>query len=88
MHGRWYEQRGQKPWHVPPERCAQYLAERQPVFDLVRSWCRDEAMSRFDERLALRTDVRRLREVVYDAAMVLERHDLKSEARRLRPKPD
>ena len=62
------------PWatHIPAEKCAEQLRKRQPVFDLVRAWCGRERAERFDELAALRSEVRRLRELVIRAAESLE----------------
>jgi hypothetical protein len=76
--------RGEVPGYLSPEQCAEYLRKRQPVFDLVRSWCGADSVSEFDALAELRSEVNRLRELVDDAASVLVRNNLKSDARRLR----
>jgi len=62
------------PWsgHIPADRCAKYLREREPVFTQVREWCGQPAVERFDEVIGLRAEVRRLRELVIRAAGQLE----------------
>jgi len=43
--------------HIPAEKCAEELYERQPVFALVREWCGQPAVDRFDEVAALRVEI-------------------------------
>lgn len=54
--------------HVPAEKCAERLRERQPVFELVRAWCGTGRVQRFDEIASLRAEVHRLQGLVLDAA--------------------
>jgi hypothetical protein len=74
------------PWlgHIAAERCAEYLREREPVFAQVREWCGQPAVERFDEVVALRAEVRRLRELVVRAADRLEAAGHSHLAKRLR----
>ena len=54
-HGKYLDWgKGALPSQVPPERCAEYLLEREPVFALVREWCGAEAGHQFDELVELR----------------------------------
>ena len=53
-HGKYIDWgKGALPSQVPPERCAEYLLEREPVFALVREWCGAEAGHPFDELVEL-----------------------------------
>lgn len=70
--------------YVPAERCAEYLREREPVFAQVREWCGQPAVERFDEVVALRAEVRRLRELIIRAAQRLEAAGHSQLAKRLR----
>jgi hypothetical protein len=47
-------------------RAEEWLAEQEPIFALVREWCGEEALEEFDQVLALREEVDRLRELVED----------------------
>ena len=66
VHGRVY---GDDVWspRVPPEECAKQLRDRQPVFELVREWCGERSVERFDELAAMRIEVERLRKLVLEA---------------------
>jgi hypothetical protein len=72
VHGRDFDEGPSWSGYIPPERCSDYLREREPVFALVREWCDRPAVDRFDELVALRKEVRRLRELVTRAAERLE----------------
>jgi hypothetical protein len=71
VHGKTFDD-GPWPRHIPAERCAECLREREPVFAQVREWCGQPAVERFDEVVALRAEVQRLRELVVRAAGQLE----------------
>jgi hypothetical protein len=83
VQGRFFED-GSWSGHVPPERCAEYLREREPVFAQVREWCGQPAVERFDELGALRAEVLRLRELVTTTAERLEAAGHSHLAKRLR----
>ena len=42
----------------PPERCAEWLCEKEPVLAQVRAWCGAPAVDAFDELTALRNEKR------------------------------
>lgn len=52
-------------------RAEEWLAEEEPVFALVREWCGEEAVKEFDQVLALREEVDRLRTLVEDTVRFL-----------------
>ena len=83
MHGDFFDY-GSWSGYVPAERCAEYLRKREPVFAQVREWCCQPAVERFDEAVALRAEVRRLRELVIRAAERLEAAGHSQLAKRLR----
>lgn len=69
---------------IPPELSKEFLRRRQPIFNLVRSWCGEPVIARFDEIEALQREVARLRGLVEQAASWLEEADRPKPARRLR----
>ncbi len=76
--------RQDQPVYVPAERYVEELHRQQPIFALVRTWCSQEAMTRFDEAAALRSEVERLRALVLEAARWLKDSGHPNVARRLR----
>ena len=72
MHGEYVDEGPSWSGYIPPERRAEYLREREPVFALVRKWCGHQAVERFDELVALRKEVRRLHELLERGAERLE----------------
>lgn len=70
-------------WQIPPERYAQRLGEREPIFALVRQWCGVDH-ERFDELEALRKEVDRLAGLVEQAIKSLQEFGHTATARRLR----
>lgn len=84
IHGRHFDFGRTISGFVPPEACAEWLHERQPGFDLLRAWCDSAVVERFDEVQALRVEVKRLRELVEQAARRLEGFNHPRIARHLR----
>jgi hypothetical protein len=56
------------------------LREQEPIFALIRRWCGQEAIDEFNQVLALREEVKRLRELVGTTAGWLRdaRHPVKA----------
>lgn len=72
-------------YRIPAEKCAEYLRTREPIFDLVREWCGQSTAERFDEVIALRNEVQRVKQLVLGAADRLEElggHQLASKLRK------
>lgn len=69
---------------MPAERYVKELHRQQPIFALVRTWCSQEATTRFDEAAALRSEVERLRALVLEAARWLKVSGHPNVASRLR----
>lgn len=86
VYGYTFEWSKKESSYVPPERCAEYLLKRQPVFNLVRSWCHILAVEKFNEVEMLRSEVKRLQALTEDAAKQLDQNGLKNAAGRLRRK--
>ena len=84
-HGRYVEwDKRTRPSHVPAERCAEYLLEREPLFALVREWCGAEAVQQFDELVELRAEVAKLNDILDVALQQIDGVGLAREARRLK----
>lgn len=79
VHGEYFDHGQSFSGYIPGERCLERLREREPVFALVREWCGAAAIERFDELVALREEVRRLRELITREA---ERLDASGEGQR------
>ncbi len=86
VHGRHVDLSRREQIYIPPERCAERLRNEEPVFELVRAWCGVEAVEKFDEIAALRTEVARLRALIDDTVERLSGQGFEREARRLRKK--
>lgn len=86
VHGEWVEWSKGRSFEIPPEKCAERLRDEEPVFALVREWCGQPANERFDEVVALRAEVKRLRSVIVETATRLDTEGLAREAARLRKK--
>lgn len=84
LNGRVYHYRRGGGFEVPAEECLKDLQERQPIFDLVRAWCGRSAVERFDELMALRAEVDRLRLLLESAARWLDEAGERRGATRLR----
>lgn len=61
-----------KPWYVPPEVCAEVDARQVPTYALLRKWCGDDAVDRFDELAALRMELLKFGQLVERAISALE----------------
>ena len=84
-HGKYVDWgKGTFPSHIPPERCAEYLLEREPLFALVREWCGAEAAQQFEELTELRAEVARLDGLLDAAERQLEEGGLMRPARWLK----
>lgn len=83
IHGKTFGE-GSWPTRIPAEECAKRLREREPVFALVREWCGKLSVERFDEALALRAEVTRLKEILARAAGHLDEAGRPQLASRLR----
>ena len=59
------------PFEVTAEEAAQELHKRQPVLNLLRTWCGD-ATEWFDEAAAMREANTRMRELLKEAALALK----------------
>ncbi len=74
LHGRYYEWRGQPLQHISAEVCQEADAKRgAPLRATLRSWCRVEAVGRWDEAKALREEVVRLNGLLDKAVEGLSR---------------
>ncbi len=51
-------------YEVYPEKMEERLREQEPIFALIQGWCGQEAIDEFNQVLALREEVKRLREMV------------------------
>jgi hypothetical protein len=79
VHGDTVEWSRTESFWVPPERYAENLHKREPVFALVREWCGHNEVEHFDEIQSLRAEVARLRELLLSAVKKLDeagRHHL------------
>ena len=61
-----------KPWYISPKVCAEVDARQVPTYALIRRWCGDDAVDRFDELAALRTELLRFGQLVERAISALE----------------
>jgi len=86
VHGEWVEWTKDRSFQISPEKCAARLRDEEPVFALVREWCGRPANERFDEVIALRSEVSRLRSIIAETASRLDADGLTREATRLRKK--
>ena len=55
-------------WDASREWAEEEIAQKMPVRALVREWCGADAQAEFNERMALRAEVSRLRDLVKDLA--------------------
>ncbi|SDP90861.1 hypothetical protein SAMN04487905_112187 [Actinopolyspora xinjiangensis] len=69
--------------YISPEICAETDKEFRPLRDLVREWCGAEAVARQDELEALRTEVKRLGELVERAIDAVRNNGDEKTAREL-----
>jgi hypothetical protein len=69
---------------VSPEKCAEWLRDREPGFGVVREWCGVSSVDRFNELQALRDELARLRELIEQAARRFEAPDHPRIAKQLR----
>lgn len=83
IHGKTF---GEEFWSasISPEDCARMLHEREPLFAQVREWCGRPAVERFDEIVALRGEVARIKAIVGRTASHLDEADRPQLASRLR----
>lgn len=86
MRGYYYRSRGQRePSHMPAEICRETDGEYgKPKRTVLREWCGAEAVDRYDELAALRTEVDRLGEIVLSAARTMDANGLRTQAKALR----
>jgi hypothetical protein len=61
-----------RPWYISPKVCAEVDARQVPTYALIRQWCGDDAVDRFDELAALRTELLRFGQLVERAISALE----------------
>lgn len=72
---------GRETHYIPAETCAEWDAERdRPVRQILRAWCRAEAVDRWDELRELRREVIRLGGLVDGAIAALRRAGARHEA--------
>jgi hypothetical protein len=64
--------RRSKPWYVSPKVCAEVDARQVPTYALLRQWCGEDAVGRFDELAALRTELLRFGQLIERAISALE----------------
>jgi hypothetical protein len=83
VHGHYFDLSRKEQVFIPPEKCAEWLREKEPVFAQVREWCGAPAIKAFDELKALRQENARLRTVIGDEVRRLEGQGEQHEARRL-----
>lgn len=88
VHGHYFDLSRKETILIPPERCAEWLREKEPVFAQVREWCGAPAVEEFDELNALRRENARLRTLIGDEVSRLEGRGEQHEARRLQKRLD
>jgi hypothetical protein len=88
VHGHYFDLSRKETIFIPPEKCAEWLREKEPVFAQVREWCGASAVEAFDEMTALRKENARLRTVIGDEVRRLEGQGEPQEARRLQRRLD
>lgn len=88
VHGHHFDLSRKETIFIPPEKCAEWLREKEPVFAQVREWCGAPAVEAFDELRALRQENARLRTLIGDEVSRLEGQGEQHEARRLRKRLD
>lgn len=88
VHGHYFDLSRKETIFIPPEKCAGWLREKEPVFAQVREWCGAPAVEAFDERRALRQENARLRTLIGDEVRRLEGQGERREARRLQKRLD
>lgn len=88
VHGHYFDLSRKETIFIPPEKCAEWLREKEPVFAQVREWCGAPAVKAFDELKALREENARLRTLIGDEVRRLEGQGEQHEARRLQKRLD
>ncbi len=88
VHGHYFDLSRKETIFIPPEKCAEWLREKEPVFAQVREWCGASAVEVFDERSALREENARLRQLIGDEVRRLEQQGEQHDARRLQRRLD
>ncbi len=78
--------RGEPPFWISPERCAERFDEQNAVLEVLCSWCGAGPKERFDELAARRHEVERLNGVVESALSILRNAGLEGEAENLQRK--
>lgn len=75
VHGHWYRGYGSRPDHsVPADICIQVDNEHgKPVRTLLRQWCGDSAVARFDELVELRKEIHRVGQIAESAIKLLRK---------------
>jgi hypothetical protein len=61
-----------KPWYISPKVCADVDARQVPTYARLRQWCGGDAVDRFDELAALRTELLRSGQIAERAISALE----------------
>jgi len=72
IHGHHFVYPGGRDGFIPPEKCSEWLHEKEPVFALLREWCGVPSVDQFNELEALRDEVSRLRALIEQAAQRFE----------------
>lgn len=72
VHGHYFDLSRKEQVFIPPEKCAEWLREKEPVFAQVREWCGAPAVDAFDELTALSTENARLRALITGEVTRLE----------------
>ena len=85
VHGHWYRGYGSRPDHtVPADICIQVDNEHgKPVRALLRQWCGDTAVARFDELAELRKEIHRVGRIAESAIEALRKAGHKQQAQQL-----
>jgi hypothetical protein len=85
VHGHWYRGYGSRPDHtVPADICIQVDNEHgKPVRALLRQWCGDTAVARFDELAELRKEIHRVGQIAESAIELLRNSGHKQQAQQL-----
>jgi hypothetical protein len=85
VYGSYHEgSRGSDGWYSRPEICIEINERYQPAYDLVRQWCGEEAVDRYDELEALRAEVLRLGQIAERAIRELDAQGGSRAAEKLR----
>jgi hypothetical protein len=84
VYGAVYGSRRAKPWYVTPEVCAEVDSRQIPTYALLRQWCGEAEVNRFDEISGLRAELLKVSRVAEQAISALEDAGLSKVAKSLK----